>query len=148
MLLAGRTGSLTPAIERRLAALPHRERIHRLGHRDDVPVLLTAADLFVFPSRFEGLPGAVLEAQAMGLPIVASDIPSVAEVVPSADHGLLVPPDDPAALAAAVEQILDEPDRAAAMGACNRQAFLELHTLERSVESMADLYRRLARATG
>lgn len=148
VLLAGRKGSLTAGIEERLARLPHRERVLRLGHREDVPVLLAAADLFVFPSRFEGLPGAVLEALALGLPVVASDIPSVAEVVPSADHGLLVPPDDPAALAAAVEELLDDRRRAAAMGARNRRAFLERYTLERSVESMVDLYRHVARATG
>lgn len=148
VLLAGRAGSLTPGIEERLGRLPHRERVLRLGHREDIPLLLAAADLFAFPSRFEGLPGALLEAQALGLPIVASDIPSVREVVPSSEHGLLVPPDDPAALATAVEHLLDDQATTAAMGRRNRALFLERHTLARSVRSMADLYRRLARTPG
>jgi len=144
LMLAGRRGNASDAIEARLGGLAERHRVHRLGHRDDVPELLAAADLFAFPSRFEGLPGAVLEAMAMGLPVVAADIPPVREVMPASDPTLRVPPEDPAALAAAVETLLDDRRRMAELGRGNRRTFLDRYTLERSASAMAALYRRLA----
>lgn len=144
LLLAGRRGNASDGIEHRLGELAERHRVHRLGQRGDVPELLAAADLFAFPSRFEGLPGAVLEAMALGLPVVAADIPPVREVVPIAESGQLVAPEDPAALASAIEALLADRARMAALGDHNRRIFQNRYTLERSAEGMAALYRRLA----
>ena len=81
-----------------------------LGHRDDVPDLLSAASLFVLPSRFEGLPLALLEAMSLALPIVATRIGGSSEAV-GADYPWLVQPGDAEALAAAIVEALTDKQR-------------------------------------
>lgn len=78
------------------------DRFRFLGDRADIADLYAASDLFVFPSVTEGQPNALLEAMICGLPVVASDIPSIREVVPERGWALLVPPRDPARLAQAI----------------------------------------------
>lgn len=146
LLLAGRTGHATPTIQR-LAAEPRLEgRVRLLGHRDDVPDLLATADLFAFPSIYEGFGGALIEAMALGLPIVATSIPAVEEVVERGANADLVPPSDPDALARAIAALLDDTDRAAAYGRRSLALFAERFTLERTAEQMLDLYRRVVDA--
>lgn len=87
----------------------------RVPHHE-VPEWLCAADLFVFPTRAEGSPNAILEAMACGLPVVSSDIPAVREVV-GPEQGLLVDPDDVAGIAGAVERILGDDSLRARMSA-------------------------------
>jgi glycosyltransferase involved in cell wall biosynthesis len=79
-----------------------------LGHRKDIPSLLGASDIFVLPSLYEGSSLAVLEAMAAGKAVVASRIGGTDELVVHDESGLLVPPSDPAALAAAVRRLLDD----------------------------------------
>ena len=87
----------------------HLERfVTFLGHRDDTSDLLAAADAYVLPSRSEGLPLALLEAASAGLPIVATDVGDVGNVL-DGDAGLLVEPGDPDALAAGMDRLLDDP---------------------------------------
>lgn len=81
-------------------------RIHFLGPRTDVPSLLKAADLFVFPSRTEGLPNALLEAMAAGCPIVTTDVPGCRDLITHEESGLLVPYGDTLALAGAMRRLL------------------------------------------
>ena len=144
VLIAGRTGNATPDVTSALANSPGGKRVRLLGHRDDIPDLLAAADLFVSTSRFEGLPGAVIEAMALGLPVVATSIPPVREVVEPGANAELFDPGDSEALAAIVRKLLDQPDRRSDMGARSREIFLARFTLERSAELMADLYREVA----
>jgi glycosyltransferase involved in cell wall biosynthesis len=80
-----------------------------LGHREDVPALMTTATAFVLPSRFEGLPLALLEAMARTVPVVATDVCGNADAVEDAETGLLVPPYDPQALAAALLRVIEQP---------------------------------------
>ena len=80
-------------------------RLRMLGYRKDIPALLAAADIFTLPSRFEGLPMSVIEAMLAGLPVVATDVRGPREQVEAGRTGLLVPPRDVAALAAALRQI-------------------------------------------
>ena len=116
-----------------------------LGHRDDVPDLLAAADLFAFPSLYEGTGGAAIEAMALGLPIVTSDIDAMREVVDDRRNALLVPPHAPGPLADAIAALLDDPARRLAFGASSREIFEARFTLERSTRAMVELYRRLVR---
>lgn len=92
----------------RSAGLAH--RFHWIGERRDVAALLPALDVFVMSSRYEGLPCAVVEAMRCGLPVVATAVNSVPDLVVPGDSGLLVPPARPRDLAAAIDQLLDDPN--------------------------------------
>jgi glycosyltransferase involved in cell wall biosynthesis len=105
--------------------------------------LMCAADVFAFPSRWEGLGVAVLEAMALEAPIVASDLPAVREVVGAGDErALLVPPDRPDELAAALVTTLEGPVAAAARASAARERFLEAFTLDRVADATVAFYER------
>lgn len=132
----------------RLAALV-RER--RLGHVvtlagavPDARALLAAFQFAVLPSHQEGLPNAVLEAMAAGLPVVATAVGGVPEVVADGETGLLVPPRDPPALAKAIERLTTDPELRAAMGAAGRRAAARLSVDECAARHEA-AYRTLLR---
>jgi glycosyltransferase involved in cell wall biosynthesis len=144
LLIAGRRGASSPELDRLLAVPQLAGRVHVLGHREDVPDLLTASDLFAFPSLLEGLGGSVLEAMALGLPIVASDLPAVREIVEEGENALLVPVAAADELAEAIDRILQDPRLARRFGQRSREIFLERFTSTRSAEAMIDLYRHLA----
>jgi glycosyltransferase involved in cell wall biosynthesis len=98
-------------------------RTHLLGWRDDQAGLFAAADLFVCPSRHEPLGNVVLEAWSAARPVVAAASQGPSELIEDGATGLLVPPGDPAALAAAVASLLAEPRRAAALACAGRAAW-------------------------
>jgi glycosyltransferase involved in cell wall biosynthesis len=140
LAIAGRGETEAPL--RRLAAeVGVADRVQLLGLRSDVPDLLAAADLFVLPSRSEGLPLALVEAMGASLPIVASDVGGISEVVTRDVEALLVPPDDPECLAAALASLLGDASRRAALGRAARVRATSAH----SVESMGDRYEGLYR---
>jgi glycosyltransferase involved in cell wall biosynthesis len=95
--------------EAMVRALGATDRVVFAGPRRDVPELLPAFDVMVLPSHHEGLPRTIVEAMATGIPVVASGVGGIPEVVVDGTTGLLVPPGDPAALASAVERVLDDP---------------------------------------
>jgi glycosyltransferase involved in cell wall biosynthesis len=95
-------------------------RVHFAGHREDIPEILPALDCFVLASREEPFGRVLVEAMAAGLPVVAARVGGVPEIVLEGTTGLLVPPGDPAPLAAAIRQILADPARARAMGLAGR----------------------------
>jgi glycosyltransferase involved in cell wall biosynthesis len=123
--------------QRRLGAA-----VRLLGRRDDVPELMQAADLFVSASHWEGLPVAVLEAMAAGLAVVATAVGDVPEVV-TAESGILVPPRQPAALAAAIVALLADPERRASLGAAGAQRVASCYGAEAWVARLLALYHRL-----
>jgi glycosyltransferase involved in cell wall biosynthesis len=110
---------------------------------DDV---LQAADCFVLPSYEEGLSLALLEAMAAGLPIVASDIPGNRVAIRPNVDGLLVPPRDPTALAAAVDRVMTQPAWAETLGQAARQRVQEDFSLERMVQQHLELFDRVCSA--
>ncbi|MBX3027487.1 glycosyltransferase family 4 protein [bacterium] len=112
-----------------------------LGQRDDVGDLLAAADVFVLPSRAEGLGVAALEAMAAGRPVVASAVGGLAEAVVDGRTGLLVPPGDAVALGAALERLLREPALRAALGAAGPTRVGEGFLAEQMVAAYERLYR-------
>jgi glycosyltransferase involved in cell wall biosynthesis len=134
-------------LEGELRALARRlgvdETVRFLGRRDDVPDLLGAADLFVLPSLFEGLPLAVLEAMAAGLPVVATRAGGTAEVVDDGVTGHLVPAGDVAALADAVADLLRHPARARVWGRAGRARFEREFHAGRMARETAEVYRGL-----
>lgn len=148
ILIAGRLGNASPDLERRREELGLDDRVRFLGHRDDVPELLAAADMFVFPSLYEGLGGAVIEAMAMGVPVVASDLPALREVLEDGRGGVLVPAGSPTAIAAAVDRLLDDRDEAESLGRGGRQIFETRFTIDRSAAGMVALYTDVAAERG
>ncbi len=144
LLLAGRPGAETAHL-RAMAEQPAlRSSVRFLGHRDDLPEVLAACDLFVFPSLWEGLGGAVIEAMALGVPIVTSDLEPVREVVEGGRCAVLTPTRSATALASAIGSLLDDPVRARNLGERGREIFLDRFTLQRSTERMVELFRTVA----
>jgi starch synthase (maltosyl-transferring) len=134
LLVAG-AGPLEPALRARAQGLP----IEFLGERRDIPELFAGAAGFVLASREEGLPNALLEAMAAGLPAVATAVGGVAEAL-APGTGVLVPAGDPLALARAVAEIAADPPRARALGAAGRARVQDRFALERMVSAWAALY--------
>jgi glycosyltransferase involved in cell wall biosynthesis len=85
-------------------------RVNFVGHQDDPLPWLAAADAFVLPSLCEGLPGALIEAMAAGLPCIATDVPGNRDLIQDGETGLLVPVKDTSALAYAINRMLSEPE--------------------------------------
>lgn len=111
-----------------------------LGERADAADVMELFDVFVLPSLWEGLPLVLAEAAARGKPVVAADIDGVREVVRDGETGLLVPPKDPAALAAAVERLLGDPALARRLAARARAEIPPRFTMDRMVAEHAALY--------
>jgi glycosyltransferase involved in cell wall biosynthesis len=114
-------------------------RLRRLGYREDVPALLAAADIFVLPSHFEGLPMSVIEAMLSSLPVVATNIRGPREQVIDGTTGLLVPARQVAPLAAALRRLAEDPGLRARMGAAGRARALDLYDEGRVVGRTLDL---------
>jgi glycosyltransferase involved in cell wall biosynthesis len=129
-------GELREELERRADGLP----VELIGARDDVPELLASFDVFAFPSLFEGLCLAVIEAQAAGVPVVATPVGGIRETVVDGETGLLVPTGDPAALAGAIRRLLDEPDLAGRLADEARRRVRERYSEQRMVELTLGLY--------
>jgi glycosyltransferase involved in cell wall biosynthesis len=121
------------------------DRIHWAGHRRDVPNLLPAFDLFVQPSLHEGLPNAVLEAMAVGLPVIATAVGGTPEIVVDGVTGLLVPPHDPDVLAKTIVHLLHDLDLRRKMGRAGRERARRGFSLERMVGQTQALYEHLLR---
>jgi len=144
LLVAGREGNLTPELKNQKKRLALNGQVRFLGYREDVSDILAAADLFVFPSFYEGLPGAVIEAMALGLPIVASNIPSVREVVEENRNAILVAPASSSELAKAIAKLFDDREKAQAYGRQSRKIFETRFTLQQSANRMIELYHDVA----
>jgi glycosyltransferase involved in cell wall biosynthesis len=106
------SGPLMEEMERRAGELGLARRVRFLGERSDVPELLPAFDVFAMSSRYEGLPCAIVEAMRCGLPVVATAVNSMSDLVIPGVTGTLVPPARPELLASALDQVFADPDRA------------------------------------
>jgi glycosyltransferase involved in cell wall biosynthesis len=122
------------------------EHVLLLGGRADVARLLRASTLAVLPSLTEALPTSLIEAAACGLPVVATDVGGVGEVVQHGRTGILVPPGDTGAFARAVVNVLGDPDRRARMGAVARDVAEDRFDLHQWASRLRDLYEDAARA--
>ena len=138
-------GYLADELARQAAELGVAEIVHLPGHRDDARMLLDAADVFVLPSRQEGMPLAALEAMDVGLPVVATDVIGTAEVVANRQTGTLVAPQDPAALAAALAELLGDPVLRARYGEAGSLRYTELFTAQRMAAQTLAVYDDLLR---
>jgi len=140
LAIAGR-GEEEPRLRAQAATAGIGDRVHLLGFRDDVADILAAGDVFTMPSLSEGLPLALVEAMSFGLPVVVTGVGGVPEVVTNGVEGLIVPPSDPGALAAALDALLQDASRRQEMGAAARTRAVRDYALS----TMADRYERLYR---
>ncbi|OGK79645.1 MAG: hypothetical protein A2W08_04525 [Candidatus Rokubacteria bacterium RBG_16_73_20] len=141
-------GPLRAAIEARARALGVAGRCRFTGARADVADLVAALEIVVLPSRSEGLPFALLEAMALGKPVVATTVGGCPEVVEHGRTGLLTPPGDPPALADAILRLLECPGEARAMGEAGAARVRADFTLTRMVRELEAIYAAALAARG
>lgn len=141
LLVVGRPGNDADRVRTMAREL---EDVRLLGHRKDLPDLMCAADCLCFPSRWEGLGGTLVEALALELPVVATDIPPIREVLDGIDWPL-VPVDDPAAVASALSDVLARRVPIEAPAAAGRRRFEQTFTLEAISDGMLALYQSALR---
>lgn len=142
LVLCAGEGPRRSDLEARAERLGAGAAVRFLGHREDIPRLLAAADLVLLPSHVEGLPAALLEAMAARRAVVATAVGGVPEAVTNGVEGTLVPPARPDRLAAAVDELLRRPDVAAAMGERGRARVEREFGLDASTRRLEDLYTR------
>lgn len=137
--LAG-TGPMADALHERARARGVGGRVQFLGLCEDVPALLASSDIFVLPSRSEALPNALIEAMAAGLPVVASRVGGIPEIVSDGQNGVLVEPGRPGALASAIVNLMDHPSAAFGLGSAARSWVSRTYSFERMVSSTERVY--------
>jgi len=148
LLLAGQ-GSLLEETRKLANELDLEDKVRFLGVRRDVPDLMNAADAYVMSSAWEGMPMVLLEAEACGLPVVATEVGGNGEVILNNKSGYVVPPGDSEALATAMVKMmaLSEVERRA-MGKAGRAHIEANYSLERVVDQWEELYRQLLQRKG
>jgi glycosyltransferase involved in cell wall biosynthesis len=142
LLLVG-GGELENTVREQVAGLGLQGRVRFLGVRADVADILRASDVFVLSSRWEGNPLSVMEAMAAGLPVVSTAVGGVPELVREGETGLLVPSEDAAALAQAMQALVDDAARRRAMGAAARQHAVAHFDIRHTVRGYEQLYEAL-----
>ena len=142
LLVAGRFGETSDALRAAATHAGVAASVHLLGARTDVPELLGAADVFVAPSRWEGLGSAALEAMGVGVPLVVSDVPALRELVGSSQCARLVDPGVAPALASAVVDVLQDRDSAESRARSARQRFCSEYSIDRTVARTLEFYAR------
>jgi glycosyltransferase involved in cell wall biosynthesis len=136
-------GSERASLERLSRSVGVADRVVWAGWSDEPRGHLASFDVFALPSRFEGFPLAVLEALLARRAVVAADVGSIPEVIRDGETGLLVPPDDPAALASAIRHLLADADRRRRLGEAGRQLVLERFTAAHMARAFESVYKEL-----
>jgi glycosyltransferase involved in cell wall biosynthesis len=147
LLIVG-SGPEASRLERRAVTLGIADRVTFAGHvtHADTPSWFRSGDVFALSSTFDNSPNAVLEAMACGLPVVTTDVGGVREFVSDGTGGAVVPPHDPAALAAGLERYLSAPDEARATGARNRARAVAEFSWRASALRLLEVYDEVIRA--
>ena len=141
-LLVG-DGPLRPRYEEIVNELGVKKNVFFLGKRNDVPAIILDLDISVLSSTSEGLSNVILESMAAGKPVIATNVGGSPEMVVNDITGYLVPPADSSAMAGAITALLQEPDKAKAMGAAGKRLVEEKFTVEIMVKSYERLYKSL-----
>ena len=142
------TGNERERLQAQASALGVAHAFTWMGARDDVPALLAEADVFVLPSRTESMPNSVLEAMAAALPVVASAVGGVPEVIDHGRTGLLFPAGDATALAGVLGKVMGDADLGTELGNNARSEVREHYSFDRMVNAIDSLYVRELAARG
>lgn len=130
-------------LERLANELGVSSRIHLLGFRDDIPDILTLSDIFLLPSRSEALPVSVIEAMRAGLPVIASRVGALPELVEDGESGILTEAGDVIGLSKALQRLLDDPTFGKRLGARGRTIFEAEYTADKMVSRTEQLFESL-----
>jgi len=141
--LFGGEGELQESLHNYVKRLGIESHVHFLGMRQDIPELLALSDLFVLPSLWEGLPNAVLEAMAMGTPVVATAVDGCPEVIHDGQTGLLVPPGNSEALSQAICCLLGNPKLRLQLAHAAQSLVIENYSEEKNISAFEQLYTQL-----
>ncbi len=147
LIVAG-TGPLEPQLREMAGTLGLEEAILFLGFRRDIPQVLNTLDVFVLASQKEGLGVALLEAACRGLPIVATRVGGIPEIIEDRSTGLLVPPDDPQSLAEGLQFLIEHPEEGKRLGRNARQYVRDHFSVEAMVAQYISLYEKLTQRHG
>lgn len=139
LLIAGE-GSFRNELEMTCKTLAINHKVSFLGNCDNIKELHLASDIFIFPSLSEGMPGALLEAAALGKPCVASDIDPVKEIIVNERSGILIPKKSPDALAQAVISLSISQERAISLGIRARESVIRRNLIENVITNLENLY--------
>ena len=141
-------GAMRKDFERQVAELGLSTHFLFLGRRDDVPRILACCDIAVLPSKAEGLPNAVLEYLAVGLPTVATRVGGNAEIIRDGETGLLVSPGDSSAFAQAMLRLLRDPGLRASLARNGREYVASEFSFQKMIGNTDQLYTELLHARG
>jgi glycosyltransferase involved in cell wall biosynthesis len=139
-------GPLAPSVADEVRATGTEARFHALGLVPDAARLLPQADAFVLTSRFEGLPYTPLEAMRAGVPVILTDVVGNRDLVEPDTSGILVPVDDPPAMAAAIDKVLGDAETRTRLAEGGRRQLARDHDVTVMGRTLADFYRRVAAA--
>jgi glycosyltransferase involved in cell wall biosynthesis len=130
-------------IRSRCAAMDLREMVTFAGFREDIPAVMAGFDIFAFPSHAESFGVALIEAMAMTLPVVSTNCDGVLDIVVEGTTGLLVPPRNGAAFAAALDRLVTDPQLRHALGRAGRLRVEALFDREKQMDRLEEIYRLL-----
>jgi len=136
-------GELWADLHREVASRGLSERVHFTGWRSNLGAVFADLDLVVCCSRNEGTPVSLIEACAAGRAVVGTRVGGIPDIIASGVNGLLVPSGDSAALAGAIVELVDDPDRRRLMGVAGQRSVRERYSADRMVKELKDLYRKL-----
>jgi glycosyltransferase involved in cell wall biosynthesis len=142
LLLVG-DGACRQDLEQQVRDLRLRSKVHFLGQRSDVPELLGAADIFILPSENEGNPLSLMEAMAAGLPVIATAVGGVPELIEDHRSGLLVTPGDADGMAVAILRLLQDAEKRRTMAASAAQRAMQAFSASRMAQGYMELYERI-----
>ena len=134
-------GEMRQFFEDQVRAAGLQEMFIFLGHRTDIPALLASCDIGVLASRTEGLPNAVLEYMAAGLPVVATTVGGVPEIIENEANGLLIPPENPAALSGALLRLLKDEEMRKRLGKAGRERVMAQFNFACVMARLKQLYK-------
>ena len=129
-------------LEAVIAELGVKDLFSLLGHREDVPEIMRSLNLIAIPSFHEAVPQSGLQALATGVPVVASDVGGIPDIIKQGITGRLVPPKDAAALAQAIRDTLDQREKTRAMTAAGLELIRAEHSLEKMLDRLEAIYRQ------
>lgn len=133
------------ALATHLNIAPH---VQFLGFRDDVADLMAAADVLLLTSRSEGVPQAITQAMGLGLPVIATEVGGVPELISHGETGVLVPPENPEAAAAGLLRLLSDIDLARRLATAAKQRARSRHSVRAMLDNVERVYRDIATEKG